>query len=299
LLPVQHEKLPLIVNITAAAKQKIAVTGANGWVGNKLVTLLQSGDYEAVPVPRAYLSDPDRLQKLLVDCQSVVHLAALVHQMREPPSLNEFRKVNCDLTLNVARAAAVAGVQQMVFVSTAKVMGEQSVRAFKESDFGNPQDDYSRAKFEAEIGLSSMQKKGELGSLKVCVLRPPLIYGAGVGANFAKLEKLAASRLPLPLGSATALRSMVDVDLFNQTILKVFEKRAVLKGYEVFFVTDPVDKSTASIITAIRKTHGRASNLISIPAPWLRWALSVIGKRSIYDRLFTSLQVDGSRIRAL
>jgi nucleoside-diphosphate-sugar epimerase len=299
LLPPQDEKLPLIVNIASNLPLKIAITGANGWVGKKLVTLLQSNNCDVVCVPRAHLSDIGLLQNTLQGCQSVVHLAALVHQMRAPPTLLEFRKVNCDLTINVARAAAAACVEQLIFVSTAKVMGEQSTVPFKESDLANPQDDYSRAKHEAELTLKTLQDKGKLGALKVCVLRPPLIYGEGVGANFAKLERLAASSWPLPLGTATALRSMIQVDDFNSTILKVFEKRTSLPSYEVFFVSDKDDKSTASIIAQIRTVNRAPTRLVNVPSSWVKVALSLIGKQSIYDRLFTSLQVDGSRVRRL
>jgi nucleoside-diphosphate-sugar epimerase len=278
---------------------RIAITGASGWVGKKLVLLLRSTGCEVVLVPRDYLSDLALLQGTLQGCHSVVHLAALVHQMREPPTLAQFRQVNCDLTINVAKAAAAAGLEQLIFVSTAKVMGEQSAVPFKESDAANPQDDYSRAKHEAEIGLQALQHSGALKALKVCVLRPPLIYGEGVGANFAKLQRLAASHWPLPLGAATAPRSMVEVDDFNRTVLKVFQKRKLLPDYEIFFVTDEFDSSTASIITRIRATQGRRSGLVFIPASLLKLGLQLIGKQSIFDRLFTSLQVDGSRARRL
>jgi nucleoside-diphosphate-sugar epimerase len=264
LLPPQDEKLPLIVNIASNLPLKIAITGANGWVGKKLVTLLQSNNCDVVCVPRAHLSDIGLLQTTLQGCQSVVHLAALVHQMREPPTLAQFRSVNCVLTINVAKAAAAVQVKQLIFVSTAKVMGEQSTTPFKETDAADPQDDYSRAKWEAEITLKTLQDEGKLGALKVCVLRPPLIYGEGVGANFAKLERLAASSWPLPLGTATALRSMIQVDDFNSTILKVFEKRTSLPSYEVFFVSDKDDKSTASIIAQIRTVNRAPTRLVNV-----------------------------------
>lgn len=287
------------MNIASNLPLKIAITGANGWVGKKLVTLLQSNNCDVVCVPRAHLSDIGLLQTTLQGCQSVVHLAALVHQMRAPPTLLEFRKVNCDLTINVAKAAAAASVEQLIFVSTAKVMGEQSTVPFKESDLANPQDDYSRAKHEAELTLKAMSDKGQFGALKVCVLRPPLIYGDGVGANFAKLERLAATAWPLPLGAANAPRSMVEVDYFVRTIWKIFEKRELLTDYEVFFVTDENDRTTSGIVADIRKSQGRQPNLVNMPALLIKFLLHLAGKRSIYDRLFTPLQVDGNRVRGL
>jgi nucleoside-diphosphate-sugar epimerase len=283
---------------------KVAVTGPNGWIAKALLKKLAAQSFDSVGVQRDWLPWPGlakgpHLTQVFDDCHSLVHLAALVHQMDKVPTLAEYRSINCDLTLQLAQAAAAAGVRQFIFMSTAKVMGELSNRPFVESDDAIPVDAYSVSKFEAEKGLQNLHKSGQLGAMKVCIVRPPLVYGEGVGANYEKLISLANTSWPLPLGKATALRSMVSIDRLTDGISALVSSNEHLTSFEVFFAADPIDQSAASIIRATRQANNHGARLIAVPQMMMKYSLSAIGKTSIYERLFTSLQVDGSRLNAL
>jgi nucleoside-diphosphate-sugar epimerase len=283
---------------------KVAVTGPNGWIAKALQQKLQSQSVTTIGINRAWLirkttEDEQLLTQALRGCDSVIHLAALVHQMKAAPTLADYREINCELTLKLARIAAAAGVRQFIFVSTAKVMGEQSSSPFTESDVPAPTEAYSISKLEAETGLRELQQAGLLGSMKIVVVRPPLVFGAGVRANYEKLVALANTRLPLPLGGAIAKRSMVSIDRLTDGLVALLKARDQLKIYELFFAAEPVDQSPATIIRETRQAKGRHDGLISVPPKLMQATLSAVGKKSIYDRLFTSLQVDGSRLNDL
>jgi nucleoside-diphosphate-sugar epimerase len=283
---------------------KVAITGPNGWIAKALYKKLQDKSLDCAEIQRSWLPQPSittstGLSNCLEGTQSIVHLAALVHQMNTAPTLAEYREVNCDITLRLAQCAANAGVKQFIFISTAKVMGEQSSRPYLESDLPKPVDAYAISKFEAETGLRKLQTDGKLGAMKVCVVRPPLVYGQGVRANYEKLLAIAESRWPLPLGDATALRSMVSIERLTDGLVALLTSNEPMQNFEVFFAADPIDRSTADIIYEIRILSGSPARLIKIPATIMRVGLVALGKRSVYDRLFTSLQVDGSRLNAL
>jgi nucleoside-diphosphate-sugar epimerase len=283
---------------------KVAVTGPNGWIAKALQQKLQTQSLTAIGVDRAWLAqqttrDEVFLTQALSGCDCVIHLAALVHQMNAAPTLADYRAINCELTLKLAQSAANADVRQFIFISTAKVMGETSSRPFLESDTAAPKDAYSISKLEAETGLKNLQRDGKLGSMKVVIVRPPLVYGNGVGANYEKLIALANTGWPLPLGGATAPRSMVSIDRLTDGLLALLVARDQLKDFEVFFATEPKDQSTASIIREVRNAKGRSTALINVPPKLMQIMLSAVGKKSIFERLFTSLQVDGSRLNNL
>jgi nucleoside-diphosphate-sugar epimerase len=283
---------------------KVAVTGPNGWIAKALQQKLIAQSITPVEVNRSWLAqenalDAAQLSLSLNHCDVLVHLAALVHQMQTMPTLAQYRAINCELTLKLAKVASNAGVRQFIFVSTAKVMGERSNQPFRESDAPAPTDAYSISKLEAEQGLRNLQQAGELGSMKIVIVRPPLVFGDGVGANYQKLVALASSRWPLPLGNATAKRSMVSIDRMTSGLVALLGAVDELKNYEVFFAAEPFDQSTASIICSFRHALGKSAGLIAVPPKIMEIALSAIGKKAIYDRLFTSLQVDGSRLNEL
>jgi nucleoside-diphosphate-sugar epimerase len=283
---------------------KVAVTGPNGWIARNLLNALKIDTHTGVAIQRNWLINVNgvanpALTSALHGCDSVVHLAALVHQMSAKPTLAEYRKVNCDLTLELAQTAAQAGVKQFIFVSTAKVMGEFSTRPFTESDTPAPTDDYAISKLEAEVGLRNLQLAGKLGAMKIVVVRPPLVYGEGAGANYAKLIALAKTRWPLPLGCATALRSMVSVERLIESLLSVTRLQNELPDFETFFAADPEDRSAAGIVGAQRAADQRRARVFQVPPNIALRGLTIIGRRSIYDRLFKSFQIDASRLRAL
>jgi nucleoside-diphosphate-sugar epimerase len=283
---------------------KVAVTGPNGWIAKALQQKLLVHGNTSVGINRSWLAQQTHQDKVLLtrelsQCDAVIHLAALVHQMHSMPTLEDYRAINCELTLKLAMAASNEGVRQFVFVSTAKVMGERSSRSFLESDAPEPTDAYSISKLEAEQGLRHLQQAGKLGSMKVVIVRPPLVFGDGVGANYQKLISLASTRWPLPLGGATALRSMVSINRLTDGLMVLLKASDQLKNFEVFFAVEPLDQSAASIIREIRQAKGRSAGLVPVPPKLMQAVLYAIGKSAIYDRLFTSLQFDGSRLNYL
>jgi UDP-4-keto-D-QuiNAc 4-reductase len=282
----------------------VAVTGPNGWVAKALQLKLLKQGFSPLGVNRAWLTqqsaqDQESLIQVLSSCSSIIHLAALVHQMDIAPTLPKYRAVNCELTLKLAQTAASAGVRQFIFVSTAKVMGERSSRPFLESDIPAPTDAYSISKLEAEIGLRDLQKNGKLGSMKLAIIRPPLVFGEGVRANYEKLIAVANTPWPLPLGGANAQRSMVGIDRLTDGFIALLKSCDELNNFELFFAADPVDQSTANIIRTLRQAKGHSAGLINVPPGIMLAVLSALGKKSIYNRLFTPLQVDGTRLNDL
>jgi UDP-4-keto-D-QuiNAc 4-reductase len=277
---------------------KVAVTGPNGWIAKALQQKLESQSITAIGVNRTWLKqqtiqDKALLTQALQGCNSVVHLAALVHQMNAAPTLADYRAVNCELTLKLARAAADAGVRQFIFVSTAKVMGERSNKPFLENDIPAPTDAYSISKIEAETGLKTLLQEGKLGSMKVAIVRPPLVFGSGVGANYEKLIALANTRWPLPLGGANAQRSMVSIDRLTDGLVALVKAREQLKPFEVFFASEPNDQSTADIIREVRIAKGHKAALINVPPILMRSQVSVKEAfMSDFSRLFKSTAPD-------
>lgn len=230
----------------------------------------------------------------LSDAQVIVHLAARVHLMRDPASdpLAEFRRVNSEGTLNLARQAAAAGARRFVFLSSVKVNGEAG--AFEESDAAAPSDAYGLSKSEAEKGLREIA--AETG-MDVVIIRSPLVYGPGVQANFRALIRGIALGIPLPLGAVDNRRSLVALDNLVDLIVTCVEHPAAAN--ETFFVSDGEDLSTPQLIRRLARAMGRPARLISVPAPLLMTTATLLGKRHVAQRLLGSLQVDISKARRL
>ena len=191
----------------------ILMTGATGFVGGHMRHALQATGMDIQPLARIALDRIGAGEKeaaTLRGCVGVVHLAARAHVLNDTASslLEVYRRSNRDATLKLARAAAEAGVPRFVFVSSIRVNGSSSSRPFRADDPPHPDEPYAISKLEAELGLWQIAK--ETG-LEVVVVRPPLVYGPGVKANFRRLLGLAASGLPLPLASVDGRRSLIGV----------------------------------------------------------------------------------------
>lgn len=291
----------------------VLVTGANGFVGSHLRQKLLSADYSVRALSRkAFIHDP-RLDltirpqlfesetidhQLLAGVQTVIHLAARVHVMddksRDP--LAEFRKVNVNVTLALARQAAQAGVKRFIFVSSVKVNGEHTSlgHPFKEADAPSPQDAYGISKLEAEQGL--LKIADETG-MEVVIIRPPLIYGPGVKANFASMLNIIRRGIPLPLGAIRNLRSLVYLGNLVDLIMTCILHPAAAN--QVFFVSDDRDISTTQLLQACAHAMGVPSRLVPLPQSFLNCMLSIIGKKNIAQRLCDNLQVDISKAKTL
>ena len=225
---------------------------------------------------------------------AVVHLAARVHVMRDEASdpLAKFREVNTEGTLNLARQAAQAGVKRFVFVSSIKVNGEGRDAAYRETDSPAPEDTYAISKWEAEQGLQQISQ--ETG-LEVVILRPPLVYGPGVKANFRRLLDTVARGWPLPLGAIRNRRSLLYLGNFVDAIRVCVEHPAA--AGKTFLVDDGQPVSTPDLIRAVAHAMGRPARLLAVPVDALEFAGALLGKQAAVARLTGSLWVDSSLIR--
>ena len=225
----------------------------------------------------------------------VVHCAARVHVMQEQSSnpLAEFRKVNVDETMALARQAAEAGVRRLIFLSTVGVHGGSSgVRPIRAEDKPTPHTSYAKSKYEAEAALCEWSSTS--GVELVCI-RPPLVYGANAPGNFRRLVALVDRGLPLPLGAVHNQRSMAALDNLVSLVLCCSEHPAA--AGQAFLVSDGEDLSTTRLLRLVAKASERNLWLIPVPVSWLRAGLALIGRKSIAEQLLGTLQVDIERNR--
>lgn len=289
---------------------KFLVTGANGFVGSALCDALFVHGYAARGAVRSARAIVDKCERAIIgefDEQTdwgnaiagmdvVIHLAARVHVMQDDASdpLAEFRKVNVAGTENLARQAARAGVKRLVYVSSIKVNGEvtDGVSKFSESDITNPQDPYGVSKWEAEQALHRVA--ADTG-LQVVIVRPPLVYGAGVKGNFAQMLKVLAKGIPLPFASVHNRRSLVYVgNLVDALILCATHTAAVGQTY---LVSDGEDISTPDLLRQLGMAMGHPARLLPLPVAILKLVGSLSGKGDQIERLTGSLQIDSGKIR--
>lgn len=293
---------------------KVLVTGANGFVGRAVLLRLNhiSGmivlgsvrrpakfvDVGAPLVKVGELSDQTDWSGALAGVQAVVHTAARVHveDVAAADPLAEFRRVNVEATLNLALQAAAAGVKRFVFLSSIKVHGEVTVegQAFTEEDTLLPQDPYAQSKHEAEQGLRKLMLDT---GMEVVILRPPLVYGLGVKANFAALIRSVQRGWPLPLGAVRNQRSLVALDNLVDLIVTCLCHPAAAN--QTFLVSDDHDLSTVELVRGIARAAGLAARLWPVPVWALQAAASALGKGASMRRLYGNLQVDISKARTV
>jgi UDP-glucose 4-epimerase len=285
---------------------KVLVTGATGFVGSALRARLAASGVEVVPAVRSMSGLPHEVavgnldastdwQSALTGCDAVVHLAARVHVMDDTAHnpLALYRATNLDATLNLARQAAQAGVKRFVFISTIKVNGEGRDAPYRETDVPAPEDAYAISKWEAEQGL---QRIAADTGLEVVILRPPLVYGPGVGANFLRLMQTVQKGWPLPLGAVRNRRSLLYLGNFVDAIRLCVEHPAA--AGQTFLLDDGEAVSTPQLIRALARAMGRPARLLPVPVGVLELAGTLLGRREAVARLTGSLFVDGSAIRS-
>lgn len=286
---------------------RIAVTGANGFVGRALSRLLLSQGVEVVGVVRPNaVCEPGVVRKTaqslsavapdtFAGCTAVIHLAARVHVMQDSAvdPLAAFRMVNVEGALQVAQAAFSAGVQRFVFVSSIKALAESDDgHPLKETDARHPRDPYGMSKADAEVEL---QEFGKRTGMEVVIVRPPLVYGPEVRANFLSLVDAIAKGLPLPIGAVHARRSLCFIDnLASAVALCATHPRA---AGELFHVTDGYDPGVAELARLLGRHLGRPARLVTIPVALLKLAGRLTGRVKQVERLTGSLQVDSTHIR--
>lgn len=292
-------------------KEIVLVVGASGFVGKVVCQDLLRRGYrvraaarrsqdlpsgsEHVALPDLTAAETDWLP-LVRDVQAVVYLAARVHVMNDthPDPLAAYRAVNRDAPLALAQAAAQAGVSRFIYLSSIKVNGEATEigQPFTEQNVPAPTDPYGISKFEAEQGLLEL---GQLSNLEVVVLRPPLVYGPGVKANFMALARLAGRGWPLPLGAVRNRRSLIYVENLADLVAVVLQHPSA--PGQVFLASDAEDLSTADLTRQLAEAQGRRAWLVAVPTHWL-WGLGkMVGRSNMLSRLLGSLEVDSSKAR--
>lgn len=276
------------------------ITGANGFVGSSLCRRLNA---EGIPFVAAVrkkaqnseyeigtITDKVDWSEALTGCDVVVHLAARVHIMDDCAldPLAAFRSTNVDATLNLARQAISAGVTRFVFVSSVKVNGEMTDGApFTASDPPAPVDPYGQSKWEAERALTELALNSDL---QLVIVRPPLVYGPGVRANFRRLMQLVKMGIPLPLGSVHNQRSMVALDTLVDLLILCCRHPAA--SGQVFMVSDDHDVSISELLRMLAVAMGKRSRLFPFPPQLIAGTAVCLGKSAVAGRLLDSLQVD-------
>ncbi|WP_462402004.1 UDP-glucose 4-epimerase family protein [Pseudomonas sp. Marseille-QA0332] len=285
----------------------VLVTGGNGFVGRALVAHLLGKQARPVvaAVRRADAEVPTGARKVVVagldsrtdwagalaGVEQVVHAAARVHVMAEAASdpLAEFRRVNVEGTLALAEQAARAGVRRFVFISSIKVNGEQTRPGcpFDAEQPARPVDPYGISKHEAEQGL---RRLAQASGMQLVIIRPVLVYGPGVAANFASMMRWLQRGVPLPLGAVDNRRSLVSLGNLVDLIGVCLEHPQA--AGQTFLASDGEDLSTPELLRRMAHALGRRARLLPVPPAWLALAGRLTGRTPVVQRLLGSLQVD-------
>lgn len=284
----------------------IVVSGMSGFVGSRLFSeLKRSACFQAVGLCRRLPQREDcsglhavgdlqqaDLSALLPGADVLIHAAARAHIMKDEVAdpLAEYRRVNVEGTLNLARQAVAAGVKRFVFISSIGVNGNINTRPFRASDLPNPAEPYAQSKWEAEQGL--MQLAAETG-MEVVIIRPPLVYGSGAPGNFGSLVRWIEKGVPLPLGAVHNKRSLVGIDNLVDLIIRCIDHPAAAN--QVFLAGDGEDLSTTELLCGVGKAMAKPARLIPVPAGLLQFGATLLGKKAMAQRLLGSLQVDISK----
>ena len=293
---------------------RILVTGATGFVGSHLCKLLASLGHEVVGTTRsnaietevdgyklttiADIGDEIEWGPLLEGTNYVIHLAARAHVMREfeHDPLAAFRRVNVRGTEQLLRHERMRDVQRVIYVSTVKVHGDETItKPFLATDTPAPPDPYAVSKFEAENLVEAI---GAEAGFETVIIRPPLVYGPGVGGNFARLLKLVDKGIPLPFGLVRNARSLVSVNNLCDLIRECLGNASA--AGKRLLVSDNADLSTPELLRHIAAAMGRPSRQFPVPVLPMRIAASLLGRATDVSRLTGSLQLDiGTTLKTL
>ena len=288
--------------------RQVLLTGATGFIGRRLLEYNKNKD---IHIHRALRKSDGQSgvvvgeigpktdwSKAIDNIDCVIHLAARVHVMNDDAidPLSEFRYVNVEGTLNLARQATKAGVKRFIYISSIKVNGEKTQLGspFSADSHPTPIDPYGISKYEAEQGLLKIANET---NMEVVIIRPPLVYGPGVKANFLSMMRWLNKGVPLPFGAVSNARSLVALDNLVDLIITCIDHPKAVN--EVFLVSDGQDLSTTELLKMMASALNKPVRLIPVPTMLLSYFFKLIGKRTIAMRLFGSLQVDIRKTRTV
>jgi len=290
---------------------KLFLTGLNSFLSQSLVNRLGdtehsvSGSIRPSSTFKSSIVENITQNELLPDenwaeamfgVDVVIHTAARAHILHEIAAdpLKEYRNINTISTLRLAKQAAEAGASRFIFISSIGVNGNSNKHAFNELNKPAPKEPYAISKYEAEQGLLDI---AEETGMEVVIIRPPLVYGPGVKANFLSMIKWVDRSVPLPFGAIDNQRSLVALDNLVDFIIHCIDHPKAAN--EIFLISDGEDVSTTQLLIKVAVAFGRRPRLISVPVSWMKFIAKLLGKQAVTERLFSSLQVDSSKAREL
>ncbi len=286
-------------------KGTVAITGANGFIGRYLTARLSSNGWQVRGITRegdpvlgyhaiGTLEHAPDWNACLAGTDAVIHCAAVAHQPVDEQSLDSLYRINRDAVEALAEASFHNGARRFIFLSSAKVYGEASApgSAFREDDLPRPEDHYGKSKLQAEEALHPLFDDGK----EVCCLRLPLVYGPRVKANFNKLQRLAGSRLPLPLAGIHNARSLLSLENLALTLIALLDSR-VWPAFTLN-VADPAPVSTPELVRALARAQGSSVRLFAFPPRLLKGIGRCLGRGSFVSRLTDNLELDTTRLQS-
>ena len=284
-------------------QQVVLVTGANGFIGRHLVPVLGNNGLlvrEAVRRPSSHpnmvtiksISPQTDWSEALSEVDTVVHLAARVHQPQEEHATEIYRSLNTDGTLHLARCSSKAGVRQFIYLSTMLVNGSSTDGRppFREDDVPKPRGVYGISKAAAEAGLEAIANDT---NMNITVVRPPLIYGEGARGNFQLLVSAVKRGIPLPFGSVHNRRAFLGVGNLASFVLYLLIQQQ--GKFEIFLVADDQQVSTPEFVRRIAKALGKNSRILPLPLFALKKLLRFSGRPEAVDSIAASMEVDMSK----
>ena len=292
-------------------RHKILITGSTGFVGQALSKLLENEGYDLLQSIRrpsqtktinnsVYIGDlnsKNEWKHVLSDCKVVIHLAARAHKLNDKKlnPLEEFRRINAEATINLAKQAAKCGVNKFIFLSSIGVNGNlTNGKAFETTDMPSPHSPYALSKLEAETGLLKISRKSDMD---VVIIRAPAIHGKNVPGNFGLIAKLINYNIPFPLGSINNKRSLVSIENIVSFIKQCIEHPNAAN--QILFVSDNKDYSTVEIIRLIGSYINKKPIIIKSPSIFLWLLLTILGKKKARDSLMSDLQLNSKKSQML
>lgn len=285
---------------------KLLITGANGFIGRGLCAYLSNKNIQVIPVVRRPCDLPNSIvlsaddetgwMQALQGCDTIVHLAGqALTKKNDEAALLALDRNNVDFAVLMCSRAIKAGVHRFVYLSTAKVHGESTNlgKSFAPEDMLAPQDAYAVSKSKAEQKLQDLVRNS---NIELVIIRPPLVYGAGVKGNFASLTNLVQKGIPLPLAGVNNQRSMVALENLSSFIYLCADRFLSPKAAnQVFLISDGKPISTVDLLNQIASSFGTRARLFYIPVWLMRLGFRLIGKSSIADRLFGAFVLDDKK----